>query len=95
MIESGSHGAGFVGSIARRRFESVGGSGPVPMDGTTAHWRQPPFEAELMIIAPPATIDVPLSAVTIGAMADLGYRVELSFADPFSLGAQGTAAGRE
>jgi len=49
-----------------------------------AHWRETVFGNELMTgwVTPGAS---PLSAMSIGALQDLGYRVELRGADAFSL----------
>lgn len=49
-----------------------------------AHWRELNFAAELMtgFIDP---VDMPLSVVSLAALEDFGYRVDLAAADPFSL----------
>lgn len=58
-----------------------------PLTGNTLnhHWRKTTFGGELMtgwFTVPEA----PLSAVTVGALADLGYVVSYSGADPFQFG---------
>jgi hypothetical protein len=59
-------------------LENVGGAGTV-----SSHWRQSVFGDELMVgfVSPGAIL--PLSTVTIGAMQDLGYVVDLTAADSF------------
>lgn len=58
---------------------------PIPgcKDGTRdAHWRKSVFNNELMqgYVAP----TMPMSKITIGSLADLGYTVDLNAADAFS-----------
>ena len=84
--------------LAERAFDAAGGSsyaGPkVPLhqygDGSrNSHWRFDVFGPELM--APAA--GAPTSGVTLQALADLGYKVDLSLADPYTLpGATAAAA---
>ena len=61
--------------------ENEGGEG-----SRDAHWRESVFGDELMTssIAQPGT-DNPFSSMTIASMADLGYEVDLSAADPGTL----------
>lgn len=64
---------------------------PVPVENTGGtgtrddHWRESVFNTELMtgFIEAPG-VAMPLSRVTIGSMADLGYQVDYSKADPFA-----------
>ncbi len=86
----------FTGTFARAEYESLGGSGAVPVENTggvgTAyvHWRESVFANELMtgfIGGAPN----PLSRLTIGSMRDLGYGVDYGTADGFG----GTAHRRE
>ncbi len=59
--------------------ENSGGGGTVD-----SHWRESVFDTELMT----GWIDqtAPLSAMTIASLADLGYHVDMSVADAFTLG---------
>ena len=51
-----------------------------------AHWRESVFDREIMTGFTEAVgIDQPLSRVSIAAMADLGYEVDLAAADSYSL----------
>ena len=91
----------FAGQAARNAFNEIGGDSysggeKVPVENNTArygaggldgHWRESVFGDELMT----ATISVssqtsqPLSKVTIASLADLGYSVDYTQADSFSL----------
>ena len=72
-------------------MEDTGGQGTVD-----SHWRESVFDNELMtgFIGPGAN---PLSAITLQALADMGYSVNLSAADPYTLDAalrlRGSIAG--
>jgi hypothetical protein len=91
----------FNGPLAIAAFDAAGGvsypgakvpvendfdSFPSPQGSLDGHWRTSVFGGELMV----GRLDTsqpghPLSAVTIAALADLGYEVHLSAADPYSL----------
>lgn len=68
------------GSDAGVPVEATGGSGTA-----LAHWREATFRSELMTgwIAAGAS---PLSRLSIAALADLGYTVDVATADPYVLG---------
>ena len=91
----------FAGQAARRAFNEVGGDSytggqKVPVENDTSeyreggldgHWREAVFDTELMtasISINPQTSQ-PLSKVTIAALADLGYSVDYTQAESFSL----------
>ena len=83
--------------LAERAFDAAGGTsytGPkVPLHqygsgSRNSHWRREVFGVELM--APSA--GAPTSAVTLQALADLGYTVDLSLADPYTLPGAAAAA---
>ena len=90
---SGSGGTNplFVGNVAKGAWSAIGGgSTSVPVEATggagTAygHWRESVFNNELMT----GWINNgsnPLSAITAGSLADLGYGVDLTKADAFGL----------
>ena len=85
----------FLGRLATVAFDAAGGHGysgkKVPVENSTGapgvddgHWRQSVFHNELMgpfISSRPQ----PLSAITIQSMADLGYHVDTSLAEPYEL----------
>ena len=66
---------------------NVGGAGTV-----NSHWRDGVFDPEIMTGFLNAGTN-PLSVVTIASLSDLGYTVDVSQADPFSLGASLRRAG--
>ena len=81
--------------LAIRAFDQVGGAGytaggkvPVENAGTRpgtddGHWRKSVFGNELM--NPNVEPVMPLSAVTIASLADLGYTVRMNLADAYRL----------
>lgn len=88
---SGSDNPVYVGDGARREYEALGGAGSVPVQiNIESHWRGGDLGAELMT---PANGSV-LSRITLCSLADLGYEVDLSAADEFSLPIPSAAALR-
>ncbi len=87
----------FTGPAAVREWQALGRTGAVPIEdnepygpGTLcSHWRESVFDSEVMtgIIENTGT-KMPLSRVTIASMADLGFTVDYSKADPYQLPAQ-------
>ena len=82
----------FNGPLAIAAFDDAGGTGytgakvPVKkMDG--GHWRSPPIDFELMSPSGGGH----LSAITVQSFADLGYGVDVTQADPYTL--PGATAG--
>jgi hypothetical protein len=93
LAGAGTSNPRFVGSRAVAAYNAVfgvsasavpveAGGGPGTRDG---HWRESVFRTELMTgwVSPPGTPN-PLSRITIAAMADLGYQVNLNAADAYS-----------
>jgi hypothetical protein len=68
-----------AGRAVRVPVENIGGPGTAG-----GHWRETVFRNELMsgFIAAPGN---PMSAVTVGSLQDLGYTVDASAAEPFTL----------
>lgn len=87
----------FTGSSARGAFLASGGAlyggTPVPVEvhgetGTIGnHWPATVFGAELMTAGLGSSDRPPLSIVTVASLEDLGYGVDYSAADSFSIGA--------
>ncbi|MDE0350581.1 MAG: fibronectin type III domain-containing protein [Gammaproteobacteria bacterium] len=85
----------FTGALALAAFDEAGGTAyagrPVPAENTggpgsrDGHWRESVFGAELLSPrVAPGQIE-PLSAITLQALADMGYRVDASRAEPYAL----------
>lgn len=84
----------FTGAMAIAEFDLAGGAGyggaKVPVEdqggpGTAdGHWRDALFINELMTGYLDFGVN-PLSRITIGSFADLGYSVDLAAADPYTL----------
>ena len=82
---------GFTGRKAGDSFVEAGGEGYiVPIETDSPHWRESALDDELMTSV--MDRDNVLSAVTLGAMADIGYAVDMSHAEPFTL-SRGKATG--
>jgi hypothetical protein len=97
LVGAGGSNPGFVGSVAAGAWQAIGGTGPVPVENTggigtaDGHWRESVFGTELMTGYLGAGA-APLSTVTIGSLADLGYQVDLQAADAFGLAGLHAAA---
>ena len=83
----------FNGPLAIAAFDDAGGrnytGAKVPVDGS--HWRVGVFGDELMT----PTGSGAISAITVQSLADLGYGVDVSQADPYTLpGAAGKASAK-
>lgn len=85
----------FAGAAAIAAFDAAGGTtytggAKVPVDNqadvgsSDAHWREPVLQFELMTPELQAGVTNPLSAITTESLADLGYDVDSSGADPFT-----------
>ena len=85
----------FVGPLAVDAFDEAGGTGyqgaKVPVENTggrgtrNGHWRETVLDTELMTGFSERGRTEPLSAITIQSLADLGYAVDLTAADPYRL----------
>jgi hypothetical protein len=80
----------YTGSGGKSAYAALGASGNVPLDNTGrrgthgSHWHETRFGHELMtgFLSGPAQ---PMSRLTLMALRDLGYQVDLSKAEPYSL----------
>ena len=90
----------FSGAKAIAAFDAAGGSSytgnKVPVENSSlnatsrdSHWRQSVMQSELM--TPGSSDPGPLSAITIQSMADLGYTVDVTQADAYTLPSSITA----
>lgn len=81
--------AHFTGEHALREYLRAGGDAyspaPVPMEEDGAHWRKSVFGGELM--TPSTNGTSVMSAVTIGALRDIGYHVNLGAAGQYQINA--------
>ncbi|MDZ4201634.1 MAG: Ig-like domain-containing protein, partial [Gallionella sp.] len=69
-----------LGNAAYVPLETTGGAGTI-----NAHWSEAVFNTELMTGIAEPNSNMPLSRLTIAAMADLGYQVNYAAADTFAL----------
>ena len=89
----------FAGPLAVAAFDAAGGEayagGKVPLEDRISvlniHWRERVIPGDIMT----ARGDALLTAITLQALADLGYEVDVSKADPYTLpmAAQGDVRG--
>lgn len=91
----------FSGPLAIQACNDAGGTSicapGVPVEGCVgvagcgegtrdSHWREPVFRAELMTgFVETANVPMPLSAMTVQSLADLGYTVSASAADAYKI----------
>ena len=85
----------FTGPLAIEAFDEAGGTGyrgaKVPVENRggpgsrNAHWRETVMVTELMTPSVRVGGSSPLSAITIQSLADLGYSVDTTAADPYRL----------
>jgi hypothetical protein len=93
----------YLGARGILEYQGLGGADPtVPVENTggtgtrDGHWRESVFDTELMTGYAEA-VPMPLSAMSIGAMGDLGYVVDLTRADEYTIpppAAPGMGIGR-
>jgi hypothetical protein len=95
----------FTGTIGNGAYGVLGGTGGAPIENCASgvpsgcgpgtwlgHWREGTFRNELMTGYISATGN-PISRMTIGALADLGYTVQANAADVYSLPAAASFSG--
>ncbi len=79
----------FTGSRAIAAFDDAGGTNytgaKVPTEPGQGHWRDSVFGNELMDSFLYVNRREPLSAITLEALVDMGFWVDVSYADPFTL----------
>lgn len=80
----------FLGRNAVAAFLDLGGQGaeiPLEDDGYRSHWSEAEMGGELMSPRIGVSERPPLSAITLGALADLGWVVDMSVAEDYAVGA--------
>ena len=85
----------FTGPLTIAAFDEAGGAGyggaKVPVENTggtgswNSHWRETVLALELMTPRQHLGVAEPLSAITIQSLADLGYEVDATLAEPYRL----------
>lgn len=85
----------FSGPLAIVAFDEAGGTdyegAKVPVENTAGpgiwdgHWRETVLNAELMTAWTEEGVPEPMSAITIQSLADMGYAVDLTAAEPYRL----------
>ena len=79
----------FTGALAVEAFDAAGGTSytdaKVPISPESSHWRKDVFGLEGMTSTLTLGIANPFSAISLQAMADVGYAVDVSLADDYQL----------
>ncbi len=79
----------FAGSGAIAAFDAAGGASyqgaKVPMAPDLSHWSEEILDVEIMTPLIELGVPQPISAITLAAMADMGYSVNLSLANTYTL----------
>jgi hypothetical protein len=101
VVNQGGLDPYFQGAVGREGFAAIGGGTytgtPVPLENTggqgtrDSHWRLNVLRRELMVGFAQQG-GMPLSQLSVGALADLGYQVRLQDAEAFTMPPFGTAA---
>ncbi|HKJ00936.1 MAG TPA: Ig-like domain-containing protein, partial [Longimicrobiales bacterium] len=102
LVGKGSADPYWPGATAVTEYDAAGGSATkkVPVANTggegtrDAHWREASLGAELMTGYINYGSGNPLSAITIGAFQDIGYQVDFSKADSYTVSGALRAPGR-
>ncbi len=88
----------YIGANAIREYRVLGGTGNIKLEnlggpGTCeGHWKESVFGSELMTGILNSNVPNPISRMTLASMQDLGYNIDLSKADSYSIPAAGTAS---
>ena len=94
LAAGGTNDPHFTGATARSKFHEHGAwytGVTVPLEDESGrgpndpHWRMSVFGDELMVAAASRDLRGPLSVITLGLFADLGYEVDFSVADPYQV----------
>ena len=87
FVQESPNDVHFNGPWAIAAFNDAGGRNytgkKVPLEENWGHWRQSVLSGELMV--PSGEDGASLSAITIQALADIGYSVDVTQAAPYTL----------
>jgi leishmanolysin len=99
LVGAGTTNPRFIGAQATAAYNSIfGTTGGVPVENTggsgtrDSHWRESVFGNELMTGWVGPGSNMPISRITVGSLADLGYSVNFAAADPFTAASAKSAA---
>ena len=83
--ELGTNDFVFSGPRAVAEWSHLGGSGTVPLNDHGDHWDETILQNEVMTCNIEYVPTHPLSAVTVAAMADIGYHVDIGASEPWTV----------
>jgi len=100
IVGAGTSNPQFIGTQAVAAYNAIFGTGgtgvPVENGGGSgtrdSHWEESIFSAELMTGYVGPGTNMPLSRITVGSLADLGYSVNYAMADPYTPSSSAIAA---
>ncbi len=79
----------YKGPGAVAEYQVLGGEGEPPVDASCTHWHEETFGNEMItpntLLGDAASNPDPVSRMTLGALTDLGYTVDMEQADDYSL----------
>jgi hypothetical protein len=87
----GSSDPRYLGSQANTQYQSLGGRDLIPLEDAggrstqSMHWREARFGNELMTGILNLALPNPLSVLSLAALQDLGYRINLEIAEDYTL----------
>lgn len=82
-----------TGTNADNAWKALGCSGRIPLQSTRGHWNEGCLSDEVMTPTLFTGRPNPLSSITVAAMADMGYDVDYSEADSFTIQDLGNSCG--
>ena len=88
-------GDAFIGAHAVTEYKRLGGTGDmVPLEANdAAHWSKDALRVELMTRSMGIAQEPPVSAITLGALADIGWAVDMSVAEDYQVEQRHQSAG--
>ena len=78
-------GSSYVGTDGLQAWRDIGCTGNLPVEGDDMHWTENCLANEIMTPRLTTNQDALVSSITMGALRDLGYSVNLGEQDNFNL----------
>ncbi|MCB1257926.1 MAG: hypothetical protein KDB26_12515, partial [Microthrixaceae bacterium] len=75
----------FTGPRSVAQWLTLGGTGPVPLSQIGDHWDEDALDNEIMTCLLEVSPAHPISAMSVAALGDIGYHVDIAQAEPWTL----------